>query len=83
MNVVNMSRMFNLIPNLIFSITPLPNAALTLGLTAGTKILDFYQPQGKPSFDEQSAPSRQINSEEVCTSHRTGTSITHLFIHLL
>ncbi|WP_239254763.1 hypothetical protein [Candidatus Nitrotoga sp. M5] len=64
MNVVNMSRIFNHIPNLMIPITSIPETAHTLDLTAGTNMLDLYQPQGKPGFDEQPTLSRQINREE-------------------
>ena len=55
MNVVNVSRKINLIPDLMFPIAPLPDAPLTLGLAAGTNMLAFCQPPRKPGLDECSA----------------------------
>ena len=55
MNVVNLSRKINLIPDLMFSIAPLPDAALTLGLAAGTNMLVFCQPPREPCLDERPA----------------------------
>ena len=56
MNVIDVPRKINLIPNLIpnliFPIPPPPDAALTLGLAAGTNMLAFCQPPGKPGLDE-------------------------------
>jgi hypothetical protein len=51
MYVIDVPRKINLIPGLMFTI-PLPDAALTLGLTAGSNMLALYQPRD-PVLDER------------------------------
>ena len=58
MNVIDVPCKINLIPDLMFPIPPPPDAALTLGLAAGTNMLAFYQPPGKPGFDER--PTQRV-----------------------
>ena len=41
MNVIDVPRKINLIPELMFPIPPLPDAALTLGLAAGSMSSPF------------------------------------------
>jgi len=41
MNVIDVPREINLIPDLMFSIPPLPDASLTLGLAAGLNVFAF------------------------------------------
>ena len=53
MNVIDVPRKINLIPDLMFPIPLLPNAALTLGLAAGTNVLVFCQPPRDPGLDER------------------------------
>ena len=62
MNVIDVPRKINLIPNLIpnliFPIPPPPDASLTLGLAAGSNMFAFCQPPGKPGFDER--PTQRV-----------------------
>ena len=55
MNVIDVPRKINLIPDLMFSIPPLPDAALTLGLAAGTNMLAFFQAPREPGLNERPA----------------------------
>ena len=55
MDVIDVPRKINLIPDLMFPIPPLPDASLTLGLAAGTKMLAFYHPPREPCLDERPA----------------------------
>ncbi len=55
MNVIDVPRKINLIPDLMFPIAPLPDAALTLGLAAGTNMLVFCQSPREPGLDERPA----------------------------
>jgi len=55
MNVIDVPRKINLIPDLMFPILPLPDAALTLGLAADSNVLAFCQPPGEPGLDERPA----------------------------
>ena len=50
MNVIYVPRKINLILDLMFPISPLPDAALTLGLAAGTNVLVFCEPPRKPAL---------------------------------
>jgi hypothetical protein len=53
MNVIDVPRKINLIPELMLSIPPLPDAALTLVLAASSNALAFCQPPREPGFDER------------------------------
>jgi hypothetical protein len=55
MNVIDVPRKINLIPDLMFPIAPLPDASLTLGLAAGSSVLAFCQPPRVPGLDERPA----------------------------
>ena len=44
MNVIDVPRKINFIPDLMFPIAPLSDASLTLGLAAGSNMFAFYQP---------------------------------------
>ncbi len=55
MNVIEVPRKINLIPDLMFPIPPLPDASLTLGLAAGSNVLVFCQPPREPGLDERPA----------------------------
>ena len=50
MNVIDVARKINLIPDLMYLISPLPDASLTLGLAAGSNVLAFCQPQRDPAL---------------------------------
>ncbi|MEQ1741190.1 MAG: hypothetical protein ABL869_01640 [Candidatus Nitrotoga sp.] len=50
MNVIDVPRKINLIPDLMFPIAPLPNASITLGLAEGTNVLDFYEAPRKTTL---------------------------------
>ncbi len=52
MDVIDVPRKINLVPDLMFPIPPLPDAALTLGLAAGSNVLVFCQPPREPGLDE-------------------------------
>lgn len=53
MNVIDVPRKINLIPDLMFPIPSLSDSSLTLGLAAGTNVLAFYQPPQEPGLDER------------------------------
>jgi hypothetical protein len=50
MNVIHVPRKINLIPDLMYPIPPLPNAALTPGLADGTNVHDFYEAPRKTAL---------------------------------
>jgi hypothetical protein len=50
MNVIDVPRKINLIPELIFPIPPLPDTLLTLGLAAGLNVLAFCLPPQNPAL---------------------------------
>jgi hypothetical protein len=53
MYVIDVPRKIDLIPDLMFPIAPLPDAALTLGLATDTNVLAFCRPPQEAGLDER------------------------------